>query len=340
MAASNGSLPRYIAQRVLLMLPMIWLVLTLVFLMLRVAPGDPVSASVGGRLSEDELERRRASLGLDRPLLVQYVEYLGDVLRLDLGHTLSDNRPVVDLIRDNGGATLTLTVGAFLFALGLGIPLGLLAGRYRDSFLDVVARIFGIVTYAAPIFVVGLVLVLLVGGTGWPTYDIASPVTKFNTPPRTHILLVDTLLNGDSTGFVDVLKHHVLPCFTLGLLLCGVFIRLVRVNLLITLKGDYIEAARARGIPERHVVRRHAFRNALVPVITVIGLQVALTLSGAILTETTFNWPGLGTQLVRYLNARDYPAVQGLVIFFAIIVVVVSLVIDIVNALVDPRVRY
>ena len=340
MASSSGARPRYIAQRVLLMIPMIWLVLTLVFLMLRVAPGDPVSASVGGRLSEAELDRRRAAIGLDRPLIVQYFEYLGDVLRLNFGHTISDNRPVIDIIRDNGGATLTLTIGAFIFALGIGIPLGLMAGRRRDTFTDLVVRLFGIVTYAAPLFVVGLMFILLVGGTGWPTYDIASPIVKFQTPTRTHILLVDTILSGNTDAVVDVLKHHVLPCFTLGLLLCGVFIRLVRVNLLMTLKGDYIEAARARGIPERYVVRRHAFRNALVPVITVIGLQVALTLAGAILTERTFNWPGLGTQLVDYLNARDYAAVQGLVTFFALIVVVMSLLVDILNALIDPRVRY
>ena len=256
------------------------------------------------------------------------------------GHTVSDNRPVIDIIRDNGGATLTLTVGAFLFALGVGIPLGLMAGRRRDTVADVVIRLFGIVTYAAPLFVVGLMLVIAVGGTGWPTYDIASPIVKFQTPTRTHILLVDTILSGNTDAVVDVLKHHVLPCFVLGLLLCGVFIRLVRVNLLMTLKGDYVEAARARGIPERYVVRRHAFRNALVPVITVIGLQVALTLSGAVLTETVFNWPGLGTALVQYLNARDYAAVQGLVTFFALIVVVMSLLVDIVNALIDPRVRY
>ena len=137
-----------------------------------------------------------------------------------------------------------------------------------------------------------------------------------------------------------MLKHHLLPCFTLGLLLSGVFIRLVRVNLLMTLKGDYVEAARARGIPERYVIRRHAFRNALVPVVTVIGLQVALTLSGAVLTETTFNWPGLGTQLIQYLTARDYAAVQGIVTFFAIVVVVVSLLVDILTAIIDPRVRY
>jgi peptide/nickel transport system permease protein len=339
-SASGGSLPRYIVQRVLLMIPMIWLVVTLVFILLRVVPGDPVSASVGGRLSEEELDRRREAMGIDRPLLVQYLEYLGALLRFDLGQTLSDNRDVIDIIRDNGGATLTLTIGAFIFALGVGIPLGLIAGRRRDKVLDVVIRIFGIVTYATPVFVIGILFVLLVSGTGWPTYDIASPVTKFKVPTVTHILLVDTLIEGNSEYIVDVLKHHVLPCFVLGLLLSGVFIRLVRVNLLMTLKGDYIEAARARGIPERYVVRRHAFRNALVPVITVIGLQVALTLAGAILTETVFNWPGLGTQLVDYLNARDYPAVQGLVVFFAVIVVVVSLLVDIVNALIDPRVRY
>ena len=339
-APSSGSLPRYVAQRLALMVPMIWLVLTLVFLMLRVAPGDPVSASVGGRLSEEELDRRRASLGLDRPLWAQYLEYLGDVVRLQFGRTVSDNRPVIDIIRDNGGATLTLTLGAFLFALGVGIPLGLLAGRHRDSVPDVAIRIFGIVTYAAPVFVVGLMFVILVGGHGWPTYDIASPITKFQTPPVTHVLLIDTVLAGDLGATVDVLQHHVLPCFTLGLLLCGVFIRLVRVNLLMTLGHDYVEAARARGIPERYVVRRHAFRNALVPVVTVVGLQVALTLSGAVLTESTFNWPGLGTQLVDYLNARDYAAVQGLVTFFAVVVVVSSLLVDITNALIDPRVRY
>jgi peptide/nickel transport system permease protein len=339
-SASGGSLPRYIVQRIVLMIPMIWVVVTLVFLLLRVAPGDPVSASVGGRLSEEELDRRRAAMGIDRPILVQYLDYLGSLLRLDLGNALSDNRPILDIIRDNGGATLTLTLGAFIFALAIGVPLGLVAGRRRDSAIDVVIRVFGIVTYAAPVFVVGILFVLVVGGTGWPTYDIASPMTKFKVEPVTHILLVDSLLTGNSDYIVDVLQHHVLPCVVLGLLLSGVFIRLVRVNLLMTLKDDYIEAARARGVPERYVVRRHALRNALVPVVTVIGLQVALSLAGAILTETVFNWPGLGTQLVDYLNARDYPAVQGLVVFFAVIVVVVSLFVDILNALIDPRVRY
>jgi peptide/nickel transport system permease protein len=340
MSAGTGSLPRYIGQRLLLVVPMIWLLLTLVFVLLRVAPGDPVSAAVGGKLDAAALAQRRHTLGLDQPLLHQYLEYIREVVTLNFGHTISDNRPVVDVIRDNGGATLTLTLGAFVFALALGIPLGLLAGRHRDSASDVVIRLFGVVTYAAPIFWTGLLAVIVVAPTGWPTYDIASPVTKFEVQPTTHILLVDAALSGDWHAFVDVLQHHVLPCLTLGLLLSGVFIRLVRVNLLQTLKDDYVEAARARGIAERFVIRRHAFRNALVPVVTVIGLQVALTLSGAVLTERTFNWPGLGNELVKYIVARDYSAVQGLVTFFALVVVVVSLLVDILNAVIDPRVRY
>jgi peptide/nickel transport system permease protein len=338
----SGSLPRYILIRLLLVVPMMWVLLTVVFFLLRVAPGDPVSAAVGGKLDEEALDQRREALGLNRPLIVQYLEYLGQVARLDLGTSITDNRPIVEIIRDQGGATLTLTVGAFALALLVGLPLGRVAGRYRDTGRDATIRIFGIVTYAAPIFWVGIMLVVLVAKyfPGWPTYDIASPVTKFTVQPITHILLVDAALAGNWTAVNDVLRHHVLPCFTLGLLLVGVIIRLVRVNVIQSLKGDYVEAARARGIPERQVVRRHAFRNALVPVITVIGLQIALTLAGAILTERTFNWPGLGTELVQYVKSRDYLAVQGLVTFFALIVVVVSVVVDVVNALVDPRVRY
>ncbi len=342
MSSGSGSLSRYIVVRILLVIPMMWVLLTMVFFLLRVAPGDPVSAALGGKLSPDALDARRATLGLDRPVIVQYFEYLGNVATFNFGTTISDGRQVTDVIRDQGGATLTLTIGAFLFALLIGLPLGRLAGRYRDTTGDAAIRVFGVITYAAPIFWVGIMFVLLVVKLfpGWPTYDIASPITKFTIPPKTHILLVDTVLAGDMDAFVDVLKHHVLPCITLGLLLSGVIIRLVRVNVIQAMKGDYVEAARARGIPERVVVRRHAFRNALVPVITVIGLQVALTLSGAVLTERTFNWPGIGTELIQYLNARDYIAVQGLVTFFAIVVVVVSLAVDIINALVDPRVRY
>lgn len=338
----RGSLPRYIAQRLLLTIPMVWLLLSLVFLLLRVAPGDPVSAAVGGKLSEEALDERRAALGLDRPLLTQYLEYLGDVARLDFGATISDRIPVIDIIRDNGGVTLTLGVAALMVALLVGLPGGLISARMRDGVTDTGIRLFGVITYAAPVFFTGLLAKLLFAvELGWfPTSGIATPITKFEVEPVTHILLVDALVAGNTDAVLEILHHLVLPAVTLGLLLCGVFIRLVRVNMLQTLRTDYVEAARARGVGERAVLWRHAFRNALVPFVTVLGLQVAILLSGAVLTETTFNLPGLGLQLVNYIEARDYVAVQGIISLFALVVVAISILVDIVNALIDPRVRY
>jgi peptide/nickel transport system permease protein len=338
----RGSLPRYIAQRLLLTIPMVWLLLSLVFLLLRVAPGDPVSAAVGGKLSEEALDERRAALGLDRPLVTQYLEYLGDVARLDFGATISDRIPVIDIIRDNGGVTLTLGVAALMVALLVGLPGGLISARMRDGVTDTGIRLFGVVTYAAPVFFTGLLAKLLFAvELGWfPTSGIATPITKFEVEPVTHILLVDALVAGNTDAVLEILHHLVLPAVTLGLLLCGVFIRLVRVNMLQTLRTDYVEAARARGVGERAVLWRHAFRNALVPFVTVLGLQVAILLSGAVLTETTFNLPGLGLQLVNYIEARDYVAVQGIISLFALVVVAISILVDIVNALIDPRVRY
>lgn len=342
--SAGGSLPRYIGQRVLLMIPMIWVILTAVFLLMRVAPGDPVSASVGGRLSQEALDARREAAGLNRPLYEQYFEYLGNVARFDFGQS-SDGTPVTDLIVDNGGATLTLAVSAFLIALLLGIPLGLLAGRFRDTAADVSIRTFGIVSYAAPVFVTGILFrILFVEKLGWVPYssDIATAPTKFviSQNQTTHIDLLDVALAGEWEAFREILWHLVLPAFTLGLLICGVLIRLVRVNVLQALKGDYVEAARARGVGEGRVMRKHALRNAMVPVITIIGLQFALLLSGAVLTEATFNWPGLGFRVYQGILDRDYIAVQGIVTFLAMVVVFVSVVIDIVGALIDPRVRY
>lgn len=342
MSSAGGSLPRYILTRLLLIIPMVFILVTIVFLVLRVAPGDPVSATVGGRLPEAALDERRAALGLDRPLIVQYLEYLGDVMTLQFGQTITDNRPIIDIVKDNGGATLTLAVSAFIVALLIGIPLGTIAGRFRDTAGDVVIRIFGVITYAAPVFYWGLLFQLLFAGyLGWlPSSGAASPRTIFEVETVTHILLLDAIIAGNTEAILDVLEHLILPALTLGLLLSGIFIRLVRVNVLQSLKGDYIEAARARGISEVQVMRSHALRNALVPVVTVIGLQIALLLGGAVLTEATFNWPGLGNELVQYINARDYAAVQGIITLFAVVVVLISIGIDIVNALIDPRVRY
>ncbi len=341
MSAQAGSLPRFIFQRILLVLPMMWITLTLVFLLLRVAPGDPVTAALGGKLSPQAIALRRHELGLDRPLITQYWEYLSNVARGNFGTTFSDHQTIIAVVKENGGATLSLSVAAFLVAIVIGIPLGLLAGRRRDTASDASIRLFGIVTYAAPIFFVGLLLQLYVAPRiGLPTSRESDTEITYAVPTRTHILLIDSMLSGNGAAVRDVLAHLILPAFTLGLLLCGVFIRLVRVNILQTMQSDYVEAAQARGIKQGKVMRNHAFRNALVPVITVVGLQVALLLGGAVLTESTFSWPGIGNKLVGYINARDYGAVQGIITLFAVVVIIVSLVVDIVNALIDPRVRY
>lgn len=315
--------------------------MTMVFFVLRVAPGDPVSAALGDRLSPEAIDTQREKLGLNDPLIVQYWDYLTSVIRLDFGTTFTDNQPILHVVRDNGGATLSLTLSAFIIALVIGIPLGLLAGRKRDTATDAGIRLFGIITYAAPVFFVGLLAQLWIARPlGLPTTGDSSAETKYIVPQRTHILVVDAFLSGDVASIQDVLRHLILPSITLALLIVGVFIRLVRVNILQTVQSDYVEAAQARGISQRKVMRNHAFRNALVPVITIIGLQMALLLAGAVLTETTFNWPGIGQKLVEYINERDYGAVQGIITIFALIVIFISLVVDIVNAIIDPRVRY
>ena len=342
MAGQTTSLRTYALTRLALVLPMVLILLTMVFVLMRVAPGDPISASLGGRLSQEQLQQRREVAGYDRPLIVQYLEYLGDIFRLDFGETIIDNRPVTSVITQNGSATLELTVAAMLVALVVGVGIGLLSGRFRDTPLDVGGRLFGIVVYAAPVFFLGfLAQVVFAAKLGWfPSSGRISPITGYELSTPTNLFVLDSLLALDFDALRDVLEHLVLPAVTLGLVTGGVFIRLVRVNVLQTYRGDYIEAARARGLSERSVMFHHAFKNALVPVITVMGLQVALLLGGAVLTEQTFNWPGIGSELIRYLNNRDYIAVQGIITFFALVVVAVSVLIDFVNAWVDPRVRY
>jgi peptide/nickel transport system permease protein len=342
MHAQGTSLRTYLLTRLALAIPTVLILLTMVFLLMRVAPGDPISAALGGRVSEEELDRRRAAQGLDRPLIVQYGDYLADAVTLNLGTTLTDQRSVTSIISENGSATLELTIAAFAVALLVGVPIGLLAGRFRDTPVDAAGRMFGIVIYAAPVFFTGFLAQLLFASElGWlPASGRASPITTFELDTTTNFYILDALIAGDWAAFEDLLKHLVMPAITLGLLVSGVLIRLVRVNLLQTMRGDYVESARARGVSERRVLINHAFRNALVPVVTVAGLQFAILLGGAILTEETFNWPGIGSELVRYLNNRDYIAVQGIVTIFALAVVLVSLLIDLVNAFVDPRVRY
>ena len=339
MASKSGSLRRYLVTRLLLVVPMVFILLTLVFVLMRVAPGNPILAALGGHLTQAQLAVRERAGGYDRPLIVQYGDYLGQVLTGHFGTTLTDQRQV---IAQNGAATLELTVSAMMVAIVVGIPLGMLAGRMRDTWVDAVARIYGIFIYAIPVFFLGLLAQLLFGHIlNWlPTSSQANVIVQAELQPHTNILIIDAIIDGQWGDIPDLLAHLALPALCLGLVISGVVVRLVRVNVIQTMKGDYIEAARARGLRERDVVVHHAFKNALVPIVTVTGLQAALLLSGAVLTEETFNWPGIGNELIYYLENRDYIAVQGIITVFALAVVVISLLIDLVNAWVDPRVRY
>ena len=336
----GNSLRRYLLARALLTIPMLLILLTLVFLLMRVAPGDPVRATVGQRLSVEQVEQRREAMGLNDPLIVQYGRYLGGAVTGDFGNPITDRRSVGQIVADTAPATAELAFFAMLVAVGVGVAVGAIAGRLRDTPFDVGGRLFGIIIYATPIFWLGLLAQLYFSvNLGWfPTSGRAS---GFDAPDKvTNFYVVDSIISGDWGALTSTLHHLVLPSVTLGLVIGGIFVRLVRVNMLQTLRADYVEAARARGVAERRVVFRHAFKNALVPVVTIVGLQAALLLGGAILTETVFNWPGLGTAIVRFIGARDYAAVQGIVTFIAVVVVLVSLLIDVINGLIDPRVRY
>ena len=340
---SSGSLRSYLITRLLLVIPMVWILVTLVFFVLRVI-GDPIKSAFA-QLPPAEIARRRHAAGLDRPLLSQYWDYLKGVAHFDFGQSLTDHTPVSDILKINGAATLELTFWAVLVALIVGIPLGRVAARYRDRFPDVALRLFGVLCYAIPVFFVGLLLKLLFAiQLGWlPATGRATPTAEIainDVSPNTHIYLINAILYGDNSYVWDVIKHTILPAITLGLLVAGIFLRLVRVNLLQTLRSDYVEAARARGVREGRVVRKHAFKNAMIPVVTVMGLQIATLLGGAVLTETTFEWQGIGYKLYFYLQHNDYIAVQGIVTAIAVIVALISFLIDVIAAIVDPRVRY
>lgn len=341
---SGRSFLRYILIRFLLIFPTIFILVTTVFFLMR-STGDPISAALGGRLPADELARRVEEAGYNKPLIVQYFDYLGDVARGDFGTTFTDGQKVTDLLVTYGAATAELVFYGLIVALLLGVPGGMVAAYYRDRWPDAVLRILGILAYATPVFFVGLLLKLVFSvQLGWlpvaGRVSTAGEATLRSITNPTPFYGLDALRLGDPALIKDVASHAILPAVAIGLLIGGVFLRLVRTNLIGTLERQYIESARSRGVKERRLVTHHGLRPALIPVITVMGMQIALSLGGAVLTETTFEWKGLGYILVQYMQARDYVAVQGIVMLMAVIVAVTNFIVDIIAAFVDPRVRF
>mgnify|MGYP000585682952 CR=1 FL=1 len=339
----SGGFFRFVLTRFLLIIPTVFILVTVVFFVMR-ATGDPISAALGGRLTPDELQKRVHAAGYDRPLIVQYIDYLGGLLHGDLGTTLTDNQPVISILVHYGSATFELALLSLIVALIVGIGLGRVAACRRDHAADAAFEpCHSVLRHPRVLLGIGPEthfrhLAERVAGIGRCSLSSEMQFTRLVSP--TGFYIIDALQLGDMSVLADVLRHAVLPALALGLLTAGVFIRLVRTNVISTYNSGYVEAARSRGVAEKRLLSKHAWRPALIPIITVMGMQIALMLAGAVLTETTFEWKGLGFMLSQYLKARDFVAVQGIVILIAIIVAVVNFIVDVIAALVDPRVRY
>jgi peptide/nickel transport system permease protein len=339
----------YIITRILLTIPTLLLLLSMVFIIMRVLPGDPVALHFEKKAEPEKMEEMRRILGLDKPIWMQYVDYLGGLV--DVGYFLQHGYPnlgkSMQTFEEVGGqifsafpATLELAIYSMIIACLLGVLLGVVSSKSYNSVLDHLVRGFGTVTYAIPVFFLGIMFQLIFGVyLRWLPSGLRINPTV--TPPTTvtGLYTIDSLLEGDLSKFFESVKALILPSLTLGIILSGMFVRLTRTNMLETLRLDFVTAARARGLRERTITYGYALRNAFLPVLTMMGLQFAMLLGGAILTETTFSWPGLGRYIVDRTNFRDYTAIQGAIVMFGLFVALVSLVVDILYAYFDPRIR-
>ncbi|MFW9935009.1 MAG: ABC transporter permease [Candidatus Thorarchaeota archaeon] len=334
------SLKSYVVSRILLTIPMVFLLLTLVFFIIRVMPGDPALLHFERHVSPEVLAEFRRRLGLDLPIWQQYVNYILDLLRGDFGISMQDYTPIRTHLIARFPATLELSIFSGFFAIAFGLILGVISARKYNSPTDHSIRLLAIVTYAIPVFFLGMIfqiifavwLRILPSGLRFdPHYSPPATITGLYT--------IDSILTGNIWALGIAIRYLILPSVTLGIILLGVFIRLTRTNMLETQNSDYVTSAEARGLSNFTITYRYSLKNAFLPILTMIGLQVAILLAGAVLTETTFSWPGLGTYLVDRIYHRDYTAIQGTVVFFAIMVALVTLIVDILYAYLDPRIR-
>ncbi|MEJ2707342.1 MAG: ABC transporter permease [Anaerolineales bacterium] len=339
----SASFRNFLITRLLLTIPMVLILVTMVFFVMRILPGDPIRSQLGPRVSAEQAEAMRERLGLNRPLIVQYGDFLGKMITFNFGNALTQGeRPIRDEMAERFPATIELVVPAMLFTAIFGIFSGAYAAEHRKTVQDYGIRLFSIVIYSIPIFFLGLIFQIIFSvRLGWlPLAGRMDTImlTTFQSP--TNFYVIDAIITQNWPALKSAILHLILPALTLGLALTGIFVRLTRVNMLEILQSDFITAGRARGLPERLLVYRHALRNTFIPVLTLLGLQFAILLAGAVLTETTFSWPGMGRYLVERIELRDYTAVQAVVAVFAMFVALVSLTMDVLYALVDPRIRY
>ena len=336
----SRALLRYSATRLALVPVMLWLIASMVFLLLRIAPGDPVDAVLGTRANEAARIALRTKLGLNEPLLKQYFNFLSGLSHGNLGEALINQEPVNEIIKKALPASLELGISALIIAIFLGLIIGFSGVAKPESKIDLTGRLYGISTYAIPPFWAAMLVQLLFAVVlGWLPVGGRFPTTLIQ-PEGTGFLILDSLIIRDWPALQGSIRHLLLPASTLGILLSGIFSRALRLNLTRILETDHIEAARSRGIKESQVILNHALPNAILPVFTIAGITVASLIGGALLIEVTFSWPGIAMRLQEAINQRDYPVVQGIVVVVASLVVLISVIVDLIVAAIDPRIRY
>lgn len=330
----------FLLRRAGLVVPTFLGITLLVFSLIHMIPGNAVEALSGERgMDPARYARLLHEFGLDQPLYVQYLAYLGKLLKGDLGFSIITHEPVLREFLTLFPATLELSFCAMLLALSIGLPAGILAALKRNTFLDYSVMGVSLTGYSMPIFWWALLLILLFSVTlGWTPVSGRIDIL-FDLPPVTGFMLIDSLLSGEPGAFKSALSHLILPAIALGTIPLAVIARMTRSAMLEVLREDYVRTARAKGLSRLRVIGIHALRNALIPVITVIGLQVGTLLAGAILTETIFSWPGIGKWLVEAIHRRDYPVVQGGILLSASIIILVNLVVDVLYGVINPRIR-
>ncbi|AXC49903.1 ABC transporter permease subunit [Paracoccus suum] len=332
---------RFILGRIAYLVPTLIGITIVAFGFVRVLPGDPVLLMAGERgMSPERYAAVREQLGFDRSLPTQYFDYVWQLLHGNLGVSLVTKKPVLTEFLALFPATIELAVCAIILATVIGVPAGVLAAIKRGSWFDQVTMGTALVGYSMPIFWWGLLLIILFSGTlGWTPVSGRISLMYF-FPPVTGFMLIDSLLSGQKGAFTSAASHLILPTIVLATIPLAVIARQTRSAMLEVLGEDYVRTARAKGLPPRRVVGLHALRNALIPVVTTIGLQVGVLMAGAILTETIFSWPGIGKWMVESISRRDYPVVQGGLLLIAVIIMVVNLLVDLLYGLINPRIRH
>jgi len=347
---------RYIIRRLLALIPTLLGVTVVVFLLMRLIPGDPAVAMLGEHATEENVARIREQLGLNRPMFLdaealrqgdlkrfvdsQYIRFLGRLLRGDLGDSIHYRRPITTDIAQRFPATVELALAAMLIAVAVGIPAGIASAARRNSLLDAVSMVGSLAGVSMPIFWLGLMEIML-----FAVYLKWLPIggrldSALHLRTITGLYLVDSLLTGNLSAFWDVLKRLILPAAALATGPMAIIARMTRSSMLEVLQQDYVRTARAKGLAERTVLFRHALRNALLPVVTIVGLQTGTLLAGAVLTETIFAWPGIGSWIYSGIVGRDYPVVQGGTLLIALCFVLLNLIVDVSYAFLDPRIHY